>query len=195
MSARIANKILFGSPSTAAIILSTLLGLSAQHSQADAIADAELLLRVSDTARHFQFAANKQTSDLLRVYSSIVATSAEVDLPDHVTSAIQQCYANSYAWDNFRHGIAEILAQHLSSKELRLLTDFYRSRGLSPMDIDSFKLVISKAPGIEEQTAEYIFLSSTACVDKAALMISRYLNSISLSEIVVATDQVSQGNE
>ena len=192
MSARIANRFSFKKllrePPTAAIILSTLLGFTAQHSEADAIADAELLLRVSDTARHFQFAADKQTSDLLRVYSSIVAMSADVDLPAHVTAAIQQCYAHTYAWDNFSQGIAEILAQHLSTRELRLLTDFYRSRGLSPMDIDSFKVVISKAPGIEEQTAEYIFLSSSACVDKAASIISRYVNSVALNNSADATE-------
>ncbi len=181
----------------ATIILFILLGLSAQPSLADAIADAERLLRVSETERHFQFAAHKQTSDLLRVYSSIVAMSANVKLPSHITREIEYCYHDAYAWDRFSTGIAEILAQHFSSKELQLLTDFYRNRGLSPLDIESFKQAISKAPGIEEQTAAYMFGRSHGCVEQASQLINKYIDSHSdnvqahvtpLTDAVIADD-------
>ena len=165
----------------AAIILSILLGLVAQFSQADAIADAERLLRVSETERHFQFAARKQTSDLLRVYSGIVAQSANVELPWHITREIETCYQHAYAWDRFSSGIAEILAQHFTSSELQQLTDFYRNRGLSPLDIGNFKLAIAKARGIEEQTAKFMFNSSSGCVEQASKLIRRYVNSLPLA--------------
>ena len=166
----------------ATIILSILLGLSAQLSLADAIADAERLLRVSETERHFQFATRKQTSDLLRVYSSIVAMSANLELPSHITREIEYCYQDAYAWDRFSEGIAEILAQHFSSKELQLLTDFYRNRGLSPLDIESFKAAISKAPGVEEQTAAFMFGSSHGCVERASHLISKYVSSHTIND-------------
>ncbi|MDA0687914.1 MAG: hypothetical protein O2948_04640 [Proteobacteria bacterium] len=181
MSARAKTK-------SAAIILSTLLGLGAQLSQADAIADAERLLRVSETERHFQFAARKQTSDLLRVYSGIVAMSANVELPRHITQEIESCYMQAYAWDRFAGGIAEILAQHFTSKELQLLTDFYRNRGLSPQDIESFKQAITKARGIEEQTALFMFNSSNGCVEQASRVITGYVDSLSSTADDVADD-------
>ena len=159
----------------AAIILVVLLGCTAQHGFADTLAAAERLLRVSETERHFQFAAHKQTSDLLRVYSSIVATSADVELPAHITREIEYCYRNAYAWDNFSSGIAEILTQHFSSKELQLLTDFYRNQGLSPLDIESFKQAIAKAPDIEQQTAVMMFNSSHGCVEQASSLINNYI--------------------
>ena len=72
-------------------------------------------------------------------------------------------------------GIAEIFAANLSEKELRLLIDFYSSRGLPPMDIETFKNTIAKANQIEQSSIEYIFNNSDSCVERDARLINNFL--------------------
>jgi len=153
-----------------------LLFLLSPPALADAIADAKQLLRVSNTEDHFQALAADQVRDIIRTYSSIVSMTVDVRLPREVTSNIADCYARVYAWENFEQGIAEIIAEQLSQKEILLLTDFYQDLSLPPMEIDTFKGAIAKAPQLERVSADYIFSHSGNCVEHSSLAIRRYLS-------------------
>ena len=141
----------------------------------DAIRDANRLLQVTDIGKHFEVTAQLQTRDIIRTYVSIVSMSLEVTLPEQIKNKIASCYAKVYAWENFQPGIAQIFAQNLSRKELRLLIDFYRNLGRPPMEIKAFKELISKSEQIRRMSAEYIFLNSGSCVDQDAGVIHDYL--------------------
>ena len=141
----------------------------------DAIRDANRLLQVTDIGKHFEVTAQLQTRDIIRTYVSIVSMSLEVTLPEQIKNKIASCYAKVYAWENFQLGIAQIFAENLSQKELRLLIDFYRNLGLPPMEITAFKELISKSEQIRRMSAEYIFLNSGSCVDQDAGVINEYL--------------------
>ena len=141
----------------------------------DPIRDANRLLQVTDIGKHFEVTAQLQTRDIIRTYVSIVSMSLEVTLPEQIKNKIASCYAKVYAWENFQPGIAQIFAENLSQKELRLLIDFYRNLGLPPMEIKAFKELISKSEQIRRMSAEYIFLNSGSCVDQDAGVINEYL--------------------
>ena len=57
---------------------------------------------------------------------------------------IAACYEQTFAWEKFEDGIAQILLDNFSNHEMILLTDFYRSKGLPPTEIPSFKVAIAK---------------------------------------------------
>ena len=141
----------------------------------DPIRDANRLLQVTGIGKHFEVTAQLQTRDIIRTYVSIVSMSLEVTLPEQIKNKIASCYAKVYAWENFQPGIAQIFAENLSQKELRLLIDFYRNLGLPPMEIKAFKELISKSEQIRRMSAEYIFLNSGSCVDQDAGVINEYL--------------------
>ncbi len=153
-----------------------------QTAQADAVGDANRLLRVTELGRLFETIAQRQTRDIIRTYSSIVATSVELTLPLQVKQNIAACYDEVYAWENFEPGIAQILADNLSQKELRLLIDFYRSLGLPPMEIQTFKDTIAKADRIRQISAQYILDNSGSCVDRDADLILGYIASQRLAD-------------
>ena len=123
----------------------------------------------------FESMALRQTRDIIRTYSSIVSMSVEVSLPQQIKNNIASCYAEVYAWENFKPGIAQILADNLSQKELHLLIDFYRNLGLPPMEIQSFKGAIAKADQIQLMSSEYIYAHSDRCVERDAELIHSYL--------------------
>lgn len=156
-----------------ALIVSLLFVTS--YTNADAIRDAKRLLQVTDTAGRFESMALQQTRDIIRTYASIVSMSVEVALPQQIKNHIAACYAEVYAWEQFQPGIAQILADNFSQKELRLLTDFYSNRGLPPMEIDTFKDIIARAEQIQRASADYIFANSASCVDRDARLIHDYL--------------------
>lgn len=110
----------------------------AQQAQTDSLAAAHRLLRVADVKHHYETRTAEQTRAIIRTYASIVSMSASVDLPDVLLQEIRNCYAQVYAWENFEEGLAQILAEQLSMKELQLLTDFYNNLGLSPFEIENF---------------------------------------------------------
>jgi len=153
-----------------------------QTTQADAVRDANQLLRVTELGRLFDSIAQQQTRDIIRTYSSIVSMSAEITLPQQVKQNIAACYAEAYAWENFEPGIAQILADNLSQKQIRLLIDFYQSRGLPPMEIQTFKDTIAKAALIRQISTEYIFDNSSSCVDRDAELILGYIASQRLAD-------------
>ena len=163
---------------TASLLCAALLNSPA--SLGDALADARLLLRVSNAAAHFENRTQSQISNILRTYASIVAMESDIELPAGIRSAIAACYTREYAWENFRGGFAEIIAEHLSEQQIQLLIGFYRNRGLPPSQIDTFKATIAKAELIEEISADYIFSSSPGCVHQDAQLINTFLDSQNL---------------
>lgn len=142
---------------------------------ADAVRDANRLLRVTNLGNRFDSMALDQTRKIIRTYSSIVNMSAALNLPQTIKNSIAACYEEVYSWDKFEPGIVQILAENLSQKELRLLIDFYSNRGLPPMEIDTFKNTVSKATEIERISIEYIFDHSGSCVVRDAELIGDFL--------------------
>lgn len=158
--------------------------LTSPASLGDALADARLLLRVSNTAAHFETRTQAQINNILRTYASIVAMESDVELPAGIRSAIAACYTQEYAWDNFRGGFAQIIAEHLSPQQIQLLIGFYRNRGLPPSQIDTFKATIAKAELIEAVSADYIFSNSPGCVQRDAQLINSFLDSQNLPSLL-----------
>ena len=154
----------------------------------DYLDDAERLLRVSKTQQHFQSMTSRQVRDILRTYTSIVAMEVDVNLPRHLTASIADCYTETYAWENFEPGIALILQEQLSHKEILILIDFYRDLGMPPSDIQAFKDTIAKAPVIQQVSADYIFANSEGCVEKDATLIYHYLDSLQQSPVNAAAE-------
>ena len=127
------------------------------------IRDAGRLLRASNVAGHFESVTLLQTQNIIRTYSSIVATSADVELPQWIKKQIGTCYEQAFAWEKFEDGITQILLDNFSKAEMSLLTDFYRSEGLPPTEITNFKKAIAKGDIIQQLTADYIFANSDGC--------------------------------
>lgn len=146
------------------LILLSLLFLASTAGAAE-IRDANRLLRVSNVASHFESMTQLQTRNIIRTYSSIVAMSADVELPQWIKRDIAVCYEQTFAWENFEDGIAQILLDNFSADEIKLLTGFYRSEGLPPTEITNFKATIAKGEMIQQLTAEYIFANSDGCAE------------------------------
>lgn len=142
---------------------------------ADNLRDANRLLRVTNLGNRFELTALDQTRKIIRTYTSIVNMNASVALPQRIKNSIAECYAEVYQWDHFKPGIAQIIADNLSQKEILLLIDFYSDRGLPPMEIETFKNTIAKADLIESSSIDYIFDNSGSCVEKDAALISEFL--------------------
>ena len=149
--------------------------LVSSYANADAIRDANRLLQVTNMGKHFESLALRQTRDILRTYASIVSMSAEITLPEQIKNSIAACYVDVYAWEKFQPGIARILADNLSQKQLHLLTDFYLDRGLPPREIQTFKDTIAMAGHIQHLAAEYMYHNSASCVEHDAALILDYL--------------------
>ncbi len=158
--------------------------LIAPPSLGDALADARLLLRVSNTAEHFETRTQFQVSNILRTYASIVAMESDVELPAGIRSAIAECYTQEYAWENFQGGFAEIIAENLSPQQIQLLIGFYRNRGLPPSQIDTFKATIAKAELIAAISADYIFRNSPGCAHRDVQLINAFIDSQSLPSLL-----------
>ena len=127
------------------------------------IRDANRLLRVSNLASQFESMTLLQTRNIIRTYTSIVAMSAGVKLPQWIQVEIAACYEKTFAWEKFEDGVAQILLDNFSNHEILLLTDFYRSEGLPPNEIPSFKAAIAKGEMIQQLTADYILANSEGC--------------------------------
>ncbi|MEX0964575.1 MAG: hypothetical protein WDZ52_11110 [Pseudohongiellaceae bacterium] len=132
---------------------------------ADENRDANRLLRASNVASQFETMTLEQTRKIIRTYSSIVAMSADVDLPQWLKREIAACYERTFAWENFEEGIAQIFLENFSRKEMQLLTDFYRSEGLPPTEIENFKTAIAKGNRIQQLSADYIYANSEGCAE------------------------------
>ena len=158
------------------LILLAFAGTFTESAVADSLRDANQLLRVTEAGKQFESTALRQTRNIIRTYSSIVSTSANSSLPLQIKSSIAACYAEAYAWEKFESGIADILVDKFSQKEIRLLIDFYSNRSLPPMEIQSFKNVIAKSAQIEQMSAAYIFANSDGCVERDVELILGYLD-------------------
>ena len=73
------------------------------------IRDANRLLRASNVASQFESITVLQTQNIIRTYSSIMAISADVELPQWIKQEIAACYEQAFAWEKFEDGIAQIL--------------------------------------------------------------------------------------
>lgn len=139
------------------------------------IRDANRLMRASNVAGQFESMTLLQARNIIRTYSSIVAMSADVELPQWIKMEIAQCYQQTFAWENFEAGIAQIFLENFSEGEMSLLTDFYQSEGLPPTEIDNFKAAIAKGEMIQQLTADYIFANSDGCVEQDIDLILSFL--------------------
>ena len=149
--------------------------LLASAAGAAEIRDANRLLRASNVARQFESMTQLQTRNIIRTYSSIVAMSAGVELPQWIKFEIAACYEEAFAWENFEAGIAQIFLDNFSGDEMSLLTDFYQSEGLPPTEIDNFKTAIAKGEMIQQLTADYIFANSEGCTERDTDLILDFL--------------------
>ncbi len=132
---------------------------------ADEIRDANRLLRASNVASQFETRTQQQTRKIIRTYSSIVAMSADIELPQWLKKDIAACYEQAFAWENFEEGIAQILQENFSADEMQLLTDFYRSEGLPPAEIENFKAAIAKGNLIQQLSSDYIYAHTDGCAE------------------------------
>ena len=165
------------------LLLTTLL-LVSQGSNADILQDANRLLRMTAMENHFKLVSIDQTKKIVRTYTSIVNMSAKVSLPKTIKDSITNCYAETYSWENFSDGIAKILVDNLSPKEMDLLIDFYGNRGFPPREIETFKSIIKKAKQIEQISFEYIFKNSGSCVRHDAKLINNFMAESKLIEAI-----------
>lgn len=156
-------------------VLACLLAVTAPPLSADPLRDANRLLAASGTPENFQRLTARQTDAIIRHYQVIVGTSADTTLPLAIREAIAACYDRVYRWENFADGVARILTSKLSPLQMRLLTDFYLSRGLPPREIDTFKATIAMADEIERASADFILANSGSCVEHDARLILGYL--------------------
>ncbi len=142
---------------------------------ADELRDANRLLRASNVEHQFKAMAQQQTRNIIRTYSSIVAMSVDVDLPQWIKLEIAACYEQAFSWHKFEAGIAQILLENLSSGEMHLLINFYQSQGLPPTQIANFKAATAKGNMIQQLTANHIFENSEGCAAHDAELILGYL--------------------
>jgi len=157
------------------LLLLTNLLLVSQGSNADILKDANRLLKMTGTDSRFELVSTDQTKKIIRTYSSIVNMSETVALPKNIKDSIANCYAEIYSWENFSDGIAKILVENLSPKEMNLLIDFYSNLGFPPREIDTFKSIIKKAERIERISFEYIYENSGSCVRHDARLINNFV--------------------
>ena len=144
---------------------------------ADAIRDANRLLRVTDLGSRFESMALDQTRMIIRTYASIVNMNVSITLPQSVKNSIAECYAEAYAWRQFEPGIAKIFADNLTPNEIGLLIDLYNNLGHPPSEIENFKNTLTKAEQIESSSIEYIFNNSKGCLERDVELINNYLAS------------------
>jgi len=163
-------------PGPAVWFLSGCIATSPAAAGDESIEEANRLLEVTGTGEMFDSAARDQARQIIRAYSLIVASSADRALPPHVREAIAECYRHNYAWENFAAGIARMLTDHLSDKEIRLLIGIHENRGLPPMDIETFRQTVRKGDAIAAAGTDYIYRNSTGCAGRDARLIKRFLD-------------------
>ncbi|MFT4887157.1 MAG: hypothetical protein ACI8V0_001381 [Pseudohongiellaceae bacterium] len=151
------------------------LGAAPNRVLADANADAAKLIELTNISEQFELARQQQTLKVIRTYASIVSHESGHELPVAVQEKIAQCYEQEYDWSNFEDGIIDILLGNFSEKELGILLDFYRNRGLAPTEIDAFKNIVAKGELIQKLGAEYIFTMTNGCVTQGTEAVLKYL--------------------
>jgi len=158
-----------------ALLLVTITAVVNAGAEANPVADARRLLEASNLAHHYRVMTERQTRAIIRSYEVIISRRAEASLPARLRRDIAACYARVYNWEIFQPGLTELIASKLSSHQMRLLTDFYNSRGLPPAEIDNFKTVIAMAGEIEAAAANFMFNHSEGCVERDARLILAFL--------------------
>lgn len=148
---------------------------------ADSLQSARVLLKVSNTSKHFNDRTEAHARDVLRTYSSIIAMNTGLEIPSHIMSEIADCYTRTYAWGKFKEAFAEILTEHLDSEQIDLLIDLYRNQGLPPTRIKIFKAAIARVEPITSSVTVHILANSHGCVQQDAQLITDWLKSINHS--------------
>ena len=116
---------------------------------ADAIRDANRLLRVTDLGSRFESMALDQTRMIIRTYASIVNMNVSITLPQSVKNSIAECYAEAYAWKQFEPGIAKIFAE----KGIHIICD--KPLALSSEEAISLKNIVESKKLIFALTHNY----------------------------------------
>ena len=158
------------------VFLGLLLLFSQGTVRGDNLADAYTLLRTTEVAREFELAARHQAGNVIRTFSSIVATSTDYELPDSLQQEMLLCYEEAFAWHRFEPGIAMIFAQTLSAEELGLLIDFFNDKSVPPPMIETFRAVISRAEEIERLAMDYLVKQSADCEQANVALILKFLS-------------------
>jgi hypothetical protein len=148
---------------------------------ADALDDAFTLLRLTHIDQQFAAARDLQVRGIIRTYSLILREQADIQLPRSIEGEIFDCYERSYNFANFRIGIAEILVDTFSDKELELLKDFHSDLGLPPSAISEFREIVAKAELVRTIGAEYIFNNTEGCVEQGTNLVMEFLKSQKLN--------------
>ena len=143
---------------------------------ADKLGDAHRLLRITEVARDFEQATRHQTRNVIRTYSSIVATTTDQELPDTIKQEISSCYLETYAWEKFESGIANIFADNLSALELKLMLDFFSDKSVPPPMIGQFKALIARADEIEELAIDFMLNQTQGCEEQNVRLILNFLS-------------------
>jgi hypothetical protein len=151
------------------------LGVAPNRVLADASSDAAKLIELTNISEQFERARQKQTRKVIRTYASLVSHESGRELPAAIKKEIARCYEQQYDWSNFEDGIIEILLENFSEKELGILLDFYRNRGVPPTEIDAFKNIVTKGELIQKLGAEYIFTMTNGCVTQGTEAVLKYL--------------------
>jgi len=151
------------------------LGAAPNRVLADASSDAAKLIELTNISEQFERARQQQTRKVIRTYASLVFRESGRELPAAVKQAIARCYEQQYDWSNFEDGIIEILLENFSEKELGILLDFFRNRGIPPTEIDAFKNIVAKGELIQKLGAEYIFTMTNGCVTQGSEAVLKYL--------------------
>jgi hypothetical protein len=164
-------------PVKVAILSLVLISLGAAPNRvlADANSDAAKLIELTNISAQFELARQQQTRKVIRTYASIVRRESGHELPAAVKEKIALCYEQEYDWSNFEDGIIDILLGNFSEKELGILLDFYRDRGLAPTEIDAFKDIVAKGELIQKLGAEHIFTVTNGCVTQGTDAVLKYL--------------------
>lgn len=170
---RLLNLLLVKITTLSLVLIST--SIAPNQVVADASRDAAKLIKLTNISAQFEMARQQQTRKIIRTYASIVSSESGHELPAAVKEAISLCYEQNYDWSNFEDGIVDILLANFSEKELGLLLDFYRNRGLPPTEIDAFQDIVAKGELIQTLGAEHIFAMTNGCVEQGTEAVLKYL--------------------
>jgi len=163
-------------PGRVIVLLALSIWLLPLNSHADKLGDAYRLLRITEVAKEFEQATDQQTRNVIRTYSSIIAMSADRELPESIKQQMSRCYKETYAWEKFEPGIAAIFADNLSNTELKLMIDFFSDKSVPPPMIGQFKELIARANAIEQLAIDYMFSQTEGCDEQNVNLILDFLS-------------------
>ncbi len=157
-------------------IIVLLLASAPALAEADALSDANSLLRLTNTEAKFAANRDVQTRDIIRTYTLIVREMTNQPLPHRTKTIIAQCYRENYDFARFKAGIASIIADTFSPDELKLLVDFHSNLSLPPSEIGAFKDIIGKSERLQVAATEFIYNNSEGCLEQGSKLVVDFIN-------------------